>query len=136
MKTAKEILSGGEYTCVLCKDDIIITSNKRGVAPLVELLDSKTPTKDFCAADKVVGRAAAFLYVLLEVKSVHANVLSIPALKVFKVFNIDVTYDTLCDYIENRQKNGRCPMESAVLDIEGPDTALSAIRQKMEELRK
>ncbi|MBQ8605883.1 MAG: DUF1893 domain-containing protein [Clostridia bacterium] len=136
MKTAKEILSGGEYTCVLCKDDIIITSNKRGVAPLVELLDSKTPTKDFCAADKVVGRAAAFLYVLLEVKSVHANVLSIPALKVFKVFNIDVTYDTLCDYIENRQKNGRCPMESAVLDIEGPDAALSAIRQKMEELRK
>ena len=37
---AKQLLTGEGYTCVICRGDDIHTSEKRGVAPLIELLDS------------------------------------------------------------------------------------------------
>ena len=59
---AKKMLHEGGYTCVLCKSDKVYTSNERGVKPLLNWLDSNINLNDFCAADKVIGKAAAFLY--------------------------------------------------------------------------
>lgn len=57
---AKRLMENGGYTCVLYKDGITHTSTKRGVLPLKEWLEKKTELKGFSAADKVVGKAAAF----------------------------------------------------------------------------
>ena len=38
---AKQLLTGEGYTCVICRGDDIHTSEKRGVVPLIELLDSR-----------------------------------------------------------------------------------------------
>lgn len=54
----------------------MLTSTERGVKPLLQWLDGENSVKGFSAVDKVVGRAAAFLYVLLEVKEVYAGVMS------------------------------------------------------------
>ena len=54
----------------------MLTSTERGVKPLLQWLDGENRVKGFSAVDKVVGRAAAFLYVLLEVKEVYAGVMS------------------------------------------------------------
>ena len=67
LKKAIDILNSGQYTCVLCKDNEIHISTERGVKPLLEWLESGIALKGFSAADKVVGKAAAFLYVLLGV---------------------------------------------------------------------
>ena len=83
LEHAKSILQEGGYTCVLCKGEAIHTSYHRGVRPLLELLE--TDVSGFCAADKVVGKATALLYRLLNVKAVHAQVISQAALQVLQI---------------------------------------------------
>lgn len=136
LQHAQDLLDSGNYTCVACRNDIIHTATERGVAPLLNWLDTGLNLTEFCAADRVVGRATAFLYVLLGVKSVYARVMSSPAAAVLKAYGIDAQTDLIVEGIINRQGNGPCPFESAVLGIEDASLALAAIRQKRMELRK
>ncbi len=131
---AKKILTDNNYTCVLCKDKKTHTSTQRGVRPLVEWLESDEDFAGFSAADKVVGRGAAFLYVLLGVRSVYAHVISHAALEVLTAHNIAVEYDTAVANIINRRGDGICPFEAAVLGITDANEAYIAIKQKMQEM--
>lgn len=132
---AKSLLFEGKYTCVLCKGEEVYTSSQRGVAPLLSWIKSGTDFKDFSAADKVVGKAAAFLYVLLGVKEVYAEIISEPARQTLENFNISHQFASKVKAIRNRTNTGFCPMESAVLDIDDPNEALKAIIKKLEELK-
>lgn len=134
LKKAKDLLSDSEYTCVLCKGDTVLTSTERGVKPLVDLLNEKTDLKGFCAADKVVGKAAAFLYVLLGVDAVYSPVMSKGAINTLSEHNIEPLYDVSAETIINRERTDLCPMEKAVLDIDDPKTALNEIRKKLKSL--
>lgn len=136
LEKARELLKGSDYTCVLCSAEETLTSQKRGVAPLIELLDKKISLKAYSAADKVVGNGAAFLYVLLEVKELYANVISRPALETLNRYHIPVIYDILTEKIRNRDNTGPCPIETAVSGMLSPDQALTAIRHRLKELKK
>ena len=103
---------------------------------MLEIIDNQTDVRGFDCADRVVGKGAAFLYVLLNVARVHACVISKVALEVLRDCNIEVTYYTLAERIENRTKTGYCPIEEAVLDITAPNEALIAIKNKLKELTK
>ncbi len=131
---AKQYLYSGDFTCVLVKDDETYTSAQRGVKPLVIWLESGNSYCGFSAADKVIGKATAFLYVLLGIKEVYANVISESALQVLVDNGINVEYGKLVENIINRQGNGICPFEGAVLDIDNPEIAYKAIRNKMTEM--
>ena len=72
MKKALELLSSGDYTCAACRGDDEYTSRARGVKPLLDLIDDARSLAGYCVADRVVGRAAAYLYVELGAKAVHA----------------------------------------------------------------
>lgn len=133
-KKAKETLFSGGYTCVLCREEEIHTTMLRGVKPLIAWCESKQNFSGYSAADKVVGKATAFLYVLLGVKAVYAGVISRAALQVLSAHSIETEYDELVDNIINRQGDGICPFESAVLDIDDPTIAYNAIRNKMKEM--
>lgn len=133
---AKELLFSGKYTCVLCKGEMVYTSSQRGVAPLLSWINSNTDLKEFSAADKVVGKAAAFLYVLLGVKEVYAEIISEPAWETFNKFGISCHYREKVKAIRNRTDTGFCPMETSVLSIDTPQEALKAILKKLEELKK
>ena len=132
--SAKDILISGSYTCVLVKEDNVVTSYERGVKPLVNLIRSGEDFSDFYAADKVIGKATAFLYVLLQVKSVYGSVISESALKVLTDNSICVEYETLVKNIINRRGDGICPFEDAVLSVEDADEALAVIINKMREM--
>ena len=132
--TARRHLDSGKYTCVVCRDSVLYYATERGVKPLVDWLDSSLCLEGFSAADKVVGRATAFLYCLLGVRNVHANVMSRPAAQVLEQNGIGVSYGQLVDGIINRRGTGPCPFESAVLHISDPMDALAAIRRKMESM--
>lgn len=135
--TAKAIeeLNHGSYTCVLCKGDVVYTSTERGVKPLLGWLDEGVDLKGFSAADKVVGKAAAFLYVLLGVREVYAHIMSEPAIETFSGNGISFQYGTSAPYIINRAGTGKCPMEEAVGGLSEPSDALAAVRRKLAELR-
>ncbi len=134
LENARRILQSSNCTCVFYNGDIVLTDYRRGVKPLLELLNGELKFFDFSAADKVVGKAAAFLYCLLKVKNIYAGVLSQPALEVLTRYGIPVSYGTLVPAIENRTKTGFCPMESAVWDIHTPEEALKVIQQTVERL--
>ena len=122
-------------TCALVGEEKTLCSKQRGVAPLLAWLESGENCQNMFAADKVVGRAAAFLYILLKVEGVHALVLSESAEKVFQQFGVAYAYNEKVAAIRNRAGDGFCPMEQAVLCIEEPSEALSAIKRRLLELQ-
>lgn len=130
----KNQLFDGDFTCVIAKDDEILTSKARGVKPLLDWLDAGTDLEGAFAADKVIGKAAAFLYVLLGVSYVYAGVISKPALGVFEQYGIECGYDTLVDAIENRTKTGFCPMETAVWNINEPEGVPALLKETLKIL--
>ena len=132
--TAWNLLESGNYTCVVCKEDTIYTTTHRGVAPLLNWLDEGTNLTGFSAADRVVGRGAAFLYCLLGVKEVRARVMSYPAMEVMHAYGIRAEADTFVDNIINRAGTGPCPFEAAVMHIQKADEALVAIRAKRRQM--
>lgn len=134
LNRAKEELLKEKYTCVLIKEDSIFYSRERGVKPLVQFILSKEDFKDCIAADKVIGKATAFLYIILQVKKIYASVISKKALEILMKNNIDVEYDLLVDNIRNRKNDGICPFEEAVIDIEDQNKALKVIISKMREM--
>lgn len=134
LEQAKQILSEGGYTCVLVRGETVLTATQRGVKPLMDWLDAGTDTRGFCAADKVVGKAAAWLYVLLGVKAVHAGVLSESAASVFAQNGIAVSCDTAVAAIRNRTNTGFCPMEQAVMAAATAKEAREQIRLTLARL--
>ncbi len=135
LSRARTLLQEGGHTCVLCKEDMTYTSDRIGIAPMMEFIDAGYDLCGFCAADRIVGRAAALLFVLAKIHAVYADVISEGAIKVLATHGIKVSYRVKTPYIINRQGNGPCPMERAVADIEDPEQAKRAIRQTMEQLR-
>lgn len=134
LQKATAILAEGEYTCVLCLGTAVHTSALRGVKPLLDWLDSGEDLRGFCAADRIVGNAAAFLYVLLGVSAVYADVMSEKAKQTLESHGIEAVCALEVSGIINRINTGPCPMEQAVSGISDPDAALAAIKSKLIEL--
>lgn len=134
LEKARSLLEKENYTCVICRGDDVITDRRRGVRPLLELLESGKDLHGYSAADKVVGKAAAFLYCLLGVKALHAGVLSVPARDVLVSAGISVEWGSLVPAIRNRAGDGFCPMETAVWDLTDPALAPDAIRNALKKL--
>ncbi|MBQ8683825.1 MAG: DUF1893 domain-containing protein [Clostridia bacterium] len=131
---AKARLAETNSTCVLCRGEDEVTSQRRGVAPLLGFLDEHLPLTGFSAADRVVGKAAAFLYIRLGVTAVYAPVMSRPAFDTLTTHGVPAFYDTLTEAIINRTGDGHCPMETAVWEITDPAEAETAIRERLAEL--
>jgi hypothetical protein len=135
LQKAQTILEQSGYTCVLCSGEQVKTDSRRGVKPLLELLESGENYNGFCAADKVVGKAAAHLYCLLGVKAVYAGVISQRAKAVLEENGTPVTFGTEVSAIRNRTNTGLCPMESAVWDITDHESAHRAILTTLQKLQ-
>ncbi len=134
LERAKSLLTG-KRTLAVVKGAWSMTSEERGIAPLYSLFRSFSSdlAKGGAAADRVVGKAAALLYVLLGVKAVHAGVVSDLAIEVFRTHSIILTYDVRTERIKNRAGDGFCPMESLVEGIDDPEEALEVIGKKLAE---
>jgi len=129
---AKALFLSGKYTCVLCKDDIIHTSTLSGISPMVEFITAGINLNGFSAADKIVGKAAALLFVLVGVREVYACVMSKQAVKVFLKYGVKYSCDMLTQAINNRAGTDLCPMEQAVKDIKNPSDAFDAIKHTLD----
>jgi iron complex outermembrane receptor protein len=77
----------------------------------------------------VVGKGAAALMVLGGVKHVYTDVISTPALDLFKTYGVEVAFSVVTDRIVNRTKDGLCPVETLCLDLDSPADMLNEIRQ-------
>lgn len=130
----KNLLEEGNYTCVLSDGKEVISSTERGVKPLIKFIESGKSFKNFSAADKVVGKAAALLYALMGISRLYAAVISEEALAVCKNYDISVEYGAVTQKIINRKGDGICPMEEAAAGVSEPYAAFKAVKEKLEKL--
>ncbi len=133
LEKAKSLLIG-DITCAICRGEREYTTRLRGVKPLVSWLDEGLDVKNGSAADRVVGRATAWLYALLGVKEVYAHVMSTPAIQVLEAAGIAHSCGKEVPGIINRKGDGPCPFENAVMDISDAAEAEKAIRAKMKAM--
>lgn len=131
---AKNIMKDAGYTCVLCKNDKVYKSKECGIKPLLSFYESKKNFSRFCAADKIVGRAAAFIYAALGADEVWAEVMSKDAYELLLKNNIGAYYEVLTEKIINRSSTGLCPMEEACQGSENSEEAIAAIKEKIKLL--
>lgn len=131
-KSEKEALIKqlNEYSLIVLKDNQITTSNERTLRPVLNYLDN-SDLKNAYAFDRMIGRAAAWLYVYGNVKYVYADTISKPAIKILKQNNIKFEYKNLVDEVLNYSKTDMCPFEKLTKDIDNPTTAYGLIYHKI-----
>ena len=113
LERAKEGLKG--HTLCLVREDEILVRDERGIAPMMALLAEGKSLIGFSAADRVVGKAAAMLFVKAKIRELFAETISRSAAEFLEENGLPFSYRTMTEYIVNRDGTGRCPMESAVL---------------------
>ena len=115
---AKSLLVSGGYTCVLCRGKTTHTSSLPGIEPMKDFIARGVDLAGFAAADKVVGLAAAKLFVEARVSAVHGEVLSKRAAELFTAHGITHTHGELVDHIKNKKGTGICPNEIRAARLE------------------
>ncbi len=133
---ARKCLQAGAFRCVLVRNGEERTALSRGVSPLLDWLDERDALEGAAVADRIVGKAAALLFVLGRVRSVHAEVLSRTGQAVLEQYAIPYSFGTLTERIRNRDNTDDCPMEKAVADVNAPTEALERLRETRDRLRR
>ena len=106
----------------LFKKGKISFQDEHGIQPLLIQIKKKG-LKNAIAVDKVIGKAAALLMVYGKVKQVHTNIIAKDAITVFEKYKVKYSYNEIVDYIQNVKKDGLCPMEQKVLNVNSPKKA-------------
>ncbi len=132
LEKAKELLYRGGYTLVLVSDKETETDILRGVHPLLRRYGRDLSS--FSAADKVIGRGAALLYVGLKIKEIYCRTISRSALEVLNTYRIPVKFDNLVENIVNHFNTGFCPIEEATKNAYTPEEAIPLIIAKLKQL--
>lgn len=119
-----------KYTCLIANNgEIIYTSFDKGVKPLFDFYKSQKgfELNDLQLIDKVIGKGAAFLCILIGIKKIHTDVISKPALDVLNQYKIQTTYVTITEHITNADKTGHCPVETLSEEFNTPESFYPAL---------
>ena len=140
LERAKEILETEKETTFVAISPTgeIYRSSEMGIVPITDLIDSR---KDFLqnayVADKVIGRAAAFLLARGKICGLYTKTVSHLAKQVIDMNGIPFFFEEEVEFIKNRRKTGMCPMEQAVLHVHEKEWehAYWILRQTQKEMR-
>lgn len=114
---------------------IIYCSNDIGVKPILSKLNEDINFyKNADIEDTVVGKAAACLYVLADIKFVYAHTLNESAKSYLEKNSVSFKYDELVKEIRNRTNTDMCPLEKSVIHIDDPVIAKIALENTIKEL--
>ncbi|HOA84567.1 MAG TPA: DUF1893 domain-containing protein [Bacillota bacterium] len=134
LRKAKKLLENGNYTCVLCHGDDTLTSDLPGISPMMNFIKSNFDLRGYSAADRIVGKAAALLFVLAGIREVYAGVISDGAAAALEAHGIPYEYERRVEFITNRTGTSICPMEATVKNIDDPAAAYKALSAKLKEM--
>lgn len=127
LEKAKAALKNDECTCVLALGSVMFKSKERSVQPLLDWMNSGNNYMGYMVADKVVGRAAAFIDIAMGIREVYAEVMSEGAKELLEKNHVAAYADTIIPQIMNHDKSDVCPLEKAVEGIENAAEALMPI---------
>lgn len=123
------------HSICLCRHGEIIFDDGKGISPMMKFIAAGRDLRGYCAADLIVGKAAAMLFVKAGIAEVYGETMSKAGSEYLRSHGIPFSYDNLTDRIINRKGDGICPMEKAVADISDPDEGYEALKQKIAELQ-
>lgn len=129
LQTAKNNLYG--HTLCLCKDGRCVFSDKRGIAPMMNFISEGADLAGYSAADLVVGKAAALLFVKSKIANVYAKTLSEGGKDILEKYGIYYEYETLTEKIINRAGTDICPMEKAVAYTGDAEKAYVLLKEQL-----
>lgn len=133
---ARNLLKGN-VTFAAVGEKGIYTSEKRGVAPILEKIDTDPGFfKGASAADRVIGKAAAMLLEKYGVSEIYAQVTSKYAVAYLENKSVKLTYEKKTDHIINRSGTDMCPMEEAVINVNDADDGEKLIRDTIKSMMK
>jgi len=129
LKLALDLLERDNLKLVAVKNQkVIFSSRHRSVRGLVEALHEKpAQMKGAYIADRIVGSAAALLFIHGEISGLYTPVISIRAKSLLEENGIITHYKNILDYIKNRAGDGMCPLEYRCRNISEPQLAFSII---------
>ncbi|MDO5330356.1 MAG: DUF1893 domain-containing protein [Bacillota bacterium] len=133
LKEAESLLRNGGFALVYQSGGSFIGKTGNGIKPLFEMAAEKDPKTGEVLADKVIGRAAAFLCLKIGFKAVFAFSMSEGAIKLFETAGVEWSCVEKTDRILNRRGDDLCPMEKATMECKNEEEAYLAIRRKLVE---
>lgn len=135
LKAARELLENEDLKIAAIRDGIpVLKGNRKSVLDLMDLLNNRpNDLQGACAADRIVGSAAALLFIHGGISALYARTLSAGALKILENAKIETVYDKLVDFIANRAGDGMCPLESLCRNVDDPAEAFRVIREFLEK---
>ena len=121
---------GGSPTFALVNGGQVYVSEEKGIKPLMCLLsDNPALLNGASVADRITGRASAFLLIHGKVKELYTELISESACAVLDG-GIDYTFDKSVEKIEN------CIMEQAVHGITDSGQAYEILQNKIKTFTK
>lgn len=130
---AVKSLSG--HSIALCRNGEVITDDGRGISPMMKFIAQGRDLSGYSAADLIVGKAAAMLFVMVGIVSVHGVTMSRAGKDYLKSHGVPCTCDVLTEKIIDRSGKDICPMEKTVADISDAEAGYAALKKRIEEMR-
>ncbi|MCI9415500.1 MAG: DUF1893 domain-containing protein [Clostridiales bacterium] len=127
-ETVRKNFAESGACCLVLRGEERYVSSERGIRPLLGWLrENPRFFENACAADKIVGRAAALLLVYGGVRQVYAETLSDGAAAVLETYGVPFSCGVRAPFIRNREGTGMCPMEQKVRQADTPQEAYAIL---------
>lgn len=128
---AVQEIKSGSCSCILIRgDQIIYRGRGPGVQPLLELMETaggRALLKNAFVVDKIIGKAAAMIFVLGDIAGAYGITISINGKKYLEKHGKNCRSERCVDAISDRSGKGICPIERSVLELDDPQEGYQVI---------
>ena len=124
----RRVVDGGA-SAVVARDGVIVAEERgRGVEPLLRLLDGRRLGPGSLVFDRAIGRAAAAICLVGQVREVRALVMGEDAAELLRRYDVACSAERMVDRVLNRDRTADCPLERKVADCDDPAEMVKRLR--------
>lgn len=130
LKLAKNKLIQKNLRLVIVKNGKVLFETKsHGIYDLLKAINKlQNDIKDSSVADRIVGRAAALLFVFSGVQAVFAVTASDGGIEVLRKNSVFCEYEKRVTNVLNLKKTDVCPFEKLVAKLSNPEKAYKMLK--------
>lgn len=133
LELARDVIQTSDYSVVVIKNNQIICKKKgNGIRPILESIEELGENVHGCIiADRVLGKASAFLCLYSKAKAVYSPQATKTAIALLLISGIPSQADCLIPRIKNRDGTDMCPFEKMLKNISSPEEAYKILKGKI-----
>jgi len=133
IELARETLSNSDHSIVVIRcGKIVLTKKGDGIRPILETVEKlKGEMQDTVVGDRILGKASALLLCHSKVKAAYSPQATKTAIALLIMDGIPCQVDELIPFIQNRSKDGLCPFEKMLKNINSPEEAHEILKENI-----